>query len=96
MFDDPSDDRYVHLAGGFVLPVEVVLLALRLERDGFRFAIDETGHLLASPIDRLSPADRAELRRLHDFMVTLVRYEADDRHLYDDPTQATRKPAHAS
>lgn len=96
MCDDPSDDRFVHLCGGLVLPVEVVLLALRLEQDGFTFAIDETGHLLVSPIDQLSPADRAELRRLHDFMVQLIRYQPDDRHLYDDPTHATRKPVHAS
>lgn len=66
------------LKGGMVLPLEPVLLALRLESEGFRFEVSGDGALLVAPGARLSLADRQRLRRWRHHLVMLARYEAGD------------------
>ena len=57
-----NSDRYVTLAGGLVLPLEAIQLALELERAEFRIT-REGSTLLVEPHDRLTLAHCRRIRR---------------------------------
>jgi hypothetical protein len=71
---DPG--RLVTLRGGLVLPAAPVVLALRLEGEGFHFKLDDDGWLMVSPSERLTASDRADLVRWRWHIALLVSYEA--------------------
>lgn len=85
-----SGDEVVVLTGGVTARVAPYLLLIRLEAEGFRFLLDADDHLDVVPGDRLHPDDVRALRQYRDDVIRLLRYVADDRHLYQP-----REVAHA-
>ena len=87
-----SGDDVVVLTGGVTARLAPYLLLIRLEAEGFRLLLDAEDHLDVVPGDRLHPDDVQALRRYRHDVVNLLRYVADDRHLFTD---RPREVAHA-
>jgi hypothetical protein len=67
----------VTLKGGFVIALEVLQLAWRLEESGITLSVDPTDHaLLVSPADQVSAEDVALLRQYKSELVRLLTYVA--------------------
>jgi hypothetical protein len=84
-----SGESLVMLRGGLTAQLAPYLLLIRLEADGIRLRLDADGHLWVDPFDQLQAADAALLRQYRPDVIKLLRYVADDRHLY------AREAAHA-
>ncbi|MGC4086219.1 MAG: hypothetical protein QM736_29870 [Vicinamibacterales bacterium] len=71
-----ASDRYIHLRGGFVIPLEPWSLAADLELRGFRLFVDG-GDLLVipGPNSQLSDVERQALRRWKPHVLALLAYQ---------------------
>lgn len=78
-----SDDRFVYLQAGMVVPLAAVTAALNIERAGHRLSLDGDG-LFVEPRGRLDSHDLAELKRWKPYIRVLLAYTANDRHVRDD------------
>jgi len=59
-----GSDQFVHLSGGFVLPVKPYRLALELEARGFTLTAEDDGQVLVvTPSHLLTPDDCARISR---------------------------------
>jgi hypothetical protein len=68
-----ESEDYVPLKGGLTVPVASVFLLFDLERRGFR--LSRCGPDIAiRPFDQLTDADRRELRRWKDHVLSLLDY----------------------
>lgn len=76
-----DSDRLVCLQGGLVVPREAFDLVLAVERQGLTLTIDGADVIVAG--DGLHHEDLDALRRLKPYVHQLLRYVADDRHLFD-------------
>lgn len=88
----PSNPRLVTFRGGFVADVDVVVRLVDLEARGARFVLLADGGFQVVPSDVLTPDDRAFLAAHRAEARAVVRYQADDSHLYDD--QRLAHPGH--
>ncbi|HWI20360.1 MAG TPA: hypothetical protein VNT81_21545 [Vicinamibacterales bacterium] len=77
-----SDEGFVYLQAGMVIPVAAVMAALNIERAGHRLSLDGE-HLLVEPHGDVDPDDLAQLRRWKPHVRMLLQYVPDDRHLFD-------------
>lgn len=75
-----SEQRFVHLQRGLVVPVEAVDAALAIEHAGHTLTTDGTD-LLIEPHGTVDPHDLQQLRRWKPHCILLLRYTANDRHL---------------
>lgn len=74
-----SDERLLVLRGGYVAPVAALRLAWRLEDAGFRFRLDRDGCLMVAPAERLTAADRGQLRHWARHLEAMIaHFEAHD------------------
>ncbi|MDP3719344.1 MAG: hypothetical protein Q8T13_16405 [Acidobacteriota bacterium] len=80
-------DRFVHLQRGFVVPVEAVEAALAIENAGHRLTLDGAD-LLIVPSGPVDPHDLEQLRRWKPHVLMILKYTADDRHLFDSRLSA--------
>jgi hypothetical protein len=71
-----SEDRYVALKGGLVVPVAPVLLLLELEAKGFRLSRDGED-ILVSPFSKLTEYDKRSLKLWKPHVLALLDYEAE-------------------
>jgi hypothetical protein len=84
----PSDGRLVTFRGGAVFRLDVVARLLALEHRGARFVLLADGGFRVVPPDLLTADDTAFLRAHRDQARAVVRYQADDSHLFTDTSQA--------
>jgi len=68
----------VHLAGGFVVPVEALQLAHALEARGARFIVEGADLLIEVPEGLLTPADNIAVRRWKRHLMAIAEYQAPD------------------
>ena len=68
------DGRYVILPGGLALPLEPILLALKLEERGFRLAREGEGTLVVQPAERLTGEECRRIRQWKQHLLALVDY----------------------
>ena len=64
------------LRDGPTVPAPAVLLALDLERRGFRQSVDASGQYQIEPREGLSEGDRARIARWRTHLGAIVSYEA--------------------
>ena len=76
-----DSNRLVFLQHGLVVPREAFDLVLEVERKGIALALDGADVLVTG--ENLQPDDIEALRRLKPHVQQLLRYVADDRHLFD-------------
>jgi len=67
-------DRYVILTGGLAMPLEPILLALKLEERGFVLTRDGPDTLIVEPHQLLSIDDCSGIRRWKWHLLALVDY----------------------
>jgi hypothetical protein len=84
--------EFVTFRGGFIARLDVVERLLDLERRGAQFALLADGGFRVEPADVLTPDDSAFLKAHRDEARAVVRYQADDAHLFTDVTLA--QPRH--
>lgn len=84
--------RLVTFRGGFVADEAVVIRLLTLEARGARFVLLADGGFRVVPPSVLTPDDTAFLRSHRAEARAIVRYQADDAHLFSDVTLA--QPGH--
>ena len=70
-----ASEELVILKGGVSVLLPAIQLALRLEQD-FTMTVDEDGHLVVQPSNRLTPADCVLIRRYREELKRIVEYEA--------------------
>ena len=70
----PIRGVFVTLKNGPTLPVEVIEMALDLERRGFRQSVDRDGRYQVEPATELTEADRAALVRWRLHLGAIVSY----------------------
>lgn len=80
----------VTFRGGFVASEAVVIRLLDLERRGARFVLESAERFRVVPASVLTPDDTAFLRQHLAEARAIVRYQADDAHLFDDTRHAQR------
>ena len=68
---------FVPLKGGLVVPTPALLLALELERRGFRMSLDRDQQFHIEPSPALSEADLIGIQRWRLHLGAIVGYEAD-------------------
>ena len=79
-----SDDRWVHLQQGLVVPVEAYITALDVERAGHHLVVEsehlylDRGHGLTLDAELV-----ARVRQWRHHVLVLMRYHPNDRHLVD-------------
>ena len=74
----------VYLQAGFVVPLPVFTLVLRCEAEGVRLWITwERGAEIIKADGPLTPERIAELKRWKPHVLAILKYTADDRHLFD-------------
>ena len=61
-----------------------------IEALGCSFALKDDGGFRVVPWDKLTPADDVFLRAHRDEARRILRYQADDSHLFTDQSQAPR------
>lgn len=81
-----SNERFVHLRHGLIVPVEAVEAALAIERAGHRLRLDGPD-LFVEPNGALDPHDLEQLRRWKPHVRMLLAYTACDTHLLDDAAE---------
>lgn len=69
-------DTPITLKGGFVVPVEALRLAWRLEEIGISMRV-EGNVLVLRPRDRIPPEDLPTLRRYQRDIMRIVEYTAE-------------------
>lgn len=69
--------EFVTLKGGLTLPLPALLLALDLERRGFKMALDEGQQFTIEATATLTDEDRAAIRRWRLHLGAIVGYDAD-------------------
>ena len=77
---------------GFSARAAVVERLLSIECRGARFALLADGGFRVEPASVLTPGDAAFLRAHRVEARAVVRYQADDVHLFTDATRAQRTP----
>jgi len=86
MAPTPSEPL-VNLQGGFVVPIAVFNLVLGCEAAGIRLWIAwEHGAEIIKADGPLTPDLIAELKRWKPHVLAILKYTADDRHLFDPST----------
>jgi len=66
--------RFVTLKNGPTLPLLVVLLALDLERRGFRLSLDADEQVVIAPLTALKDADQMAIHRWRLHLAAIVGY----------------------
>lgn len=67
----------ISLRGGLVVPAPALLLALDLERRGFRLSLDAADQVVViEPTEALTDLDRAGIARWRHHLGVIVAYEA--------------------
>ena len=67
----------VSFKGGLVVPVSAFLLALDLERRGFKMSLDPCQQFQIDPTSALTDADRSAIRRWRLHLGAIIGYDAD-------------------
>jgi len=67
----------VALRGGFVVPVDALLLAWSLENRGAVFAVEGGDLVIDGPTGFLTEADRAAIARWRAHLKAIVAYQPD-------------------
>lgn len=78
-----ADSELVHLRHGLTVTAPALRLLWHLENDGYSVRLQDT-RLFVLPVDRLTPALCADIRRHRDELIKLVQYQPDDAHLFSD------------
>jgi hypothetical protein len=68
---------FVRLKGGLVVPTSALLLALDLERRGFRMSLDRDQQVQIEPTAPLTEMDRTAIDRWRLHLGAIVAYDAD-------------------
>lgn len=67
--------EFVSLKGGLVLPLPALLLALDLERRGFRLSLDADDHIVIDPTAALTEIDVIAIERWRLHLGAIISYE---------------------